>query len=241
MECALVARVEDVQKLERLIEADGTPLSELMEHAGCAVADEVRARISGPASAVALCGSGNNGGDGWVAARILAEAGWKATVVTPRSPEELSTEPARSAALEAVARTSACKNPIAVLVRPSGIDLEEALAGADVVIDAILGTGFSGAEVREPYASWIRAANAHRRSDGACQIIAADVPSGLSAATGLAATPCIEADCTVVMLMSKPGIEAHASRRFTGSRSYASLFDIAPYLDKIEVLNRIPL
>ena len=69
-----VLDVDEVAALERAVAEDGTPLAELMDRAGRAVADEVRAWVPDPAPVVVLSGSGNNGGDGWVAARVLAEA-----------------------------------------------------------------------------------------------------------------------------------------------------------------------
>lgn len=88
-----VLDVADVAKLEQAIAADGTSLAELMERAGNAVADEVQAQLSCPAPVVVLCGTGNNGGDGWVCARALAQAGWPVTLVAPRQPKPSQPSP----------------------------------------------------------------------------------------------------------------------------------------------------
>ncbi|MEI2998597.1 MAG: NAD(P)H-hydrate epimerase [Senegalimassilia faecalis] len=149
-----VLDVADVAKLEQAIAAGGTSLAELMERAGNAIADEVQAQLSRPAPVVVLCGSGNNGGDGWVCARALAQAGWPVTLVTPRAAEALTAEPAHSAALKALAAAQTNQLPLTLLVAPDAEQLEHTLNEARCIVDAILGTGFSGTEVREPYATW---------------------------------------------------------------------------------------
>ena len=160
-----VLDVDEVAALERAVAEDGTPLAELMDRAGRAVADEVRAWVPDPAPVVVLSGSGNNGGDGWVAARVLAEAGYPVTLVAPDLAERLHAEPARSTALETFARAAEDCLPLSVLIAPDADVLADAVDEAEAVVDALLGTGFSGGEVREPYAGWIRAAN-RRRFEG---------------------------------------------------------------------------
>lgn len=148
-------------------EALGVRTSELMERAGKAVADAVLAHTEG--DVLVVCGGGNNGGDGAVAARHLAEH--RSVTVGLAVPMN----DARSALLADNLR----KLPKSVRL------LECAEPGiapkASVLVDALLGTGLR-AEPREPYASWIRAINI---SDA--RIISVDVPSGLG--TGLAVKP----------------------------------------------------
>lgn len=229
-----VLDVADVAKLEQAIAASGTPLAELMERAGNAIADEVQAQLADPAPVVVLCGSGNNGGDGWVCALALAQAGWPVTLVTSRSPEALTAEPARSAALETLDAAQTQDLPLTVLVAPGATQLKLTLGKAHCIVDAILGTGFSGTEVREPYATWIGLANQQRENasssndaggNGTTCIIAADVPSGMSAQTGLAAQPCIHADATVTMIVYKPGLLKSESTRNTGALKLAPLIN----------------
>lgn len=231
-----VLDVADVAKLEQAIAADGTSLAELMERAGNAIADEVQAQLSCPAPVVVLCGSGNNGGDGWVCARALAQAGWPVTLVAPRAAEALTAEPAHSAALKALAAAQTNQLPLTVLVAPNAEQLKLELNEAHCIVDAILGTGFSGTEVREPYATWIGLANQRRESAssrkpaedaGAVCLVAADVPSGMSAQTGLAAQPCIHADATVTMIVYKPGLVKPEAARYTGTLKLAPLVDEA--------------
>lgn len=251
MECRPVLDVAQVTELEGRIAAAGTSLAELMERAGAAVADaalelarEAIAQRLAPCEAAAhdaclplpkadpplflvLCGSGNNGGDGWVAARILAQQGFRAVVFTARPPEEIKVQPAHNAAVEA-ARVLEEAEGCRVVVDPD-ILIFFVYSHADVVIDAILGTGFSGSAVRKPYDWWIHAVS-EIRSDY-MRIVAADVPSGLSAQTGAAADPCIKADLTVTMIVQKPGLIAPEAAPYCGEVQVAPLVSIDGLLE----------
>ena len=161
-----VLDVAAVGALERLIAEGGTPLSELMRRAGESVAETVRRHVPDPSPVVVLAGSGNNGGDGWVAARALAEEGYPVTLVAPDLAERLHAEPARSTAIEVFSQAGEQKLPLKVLIAPDADVLSDAIDGAAAVVDALLGTGFAGDEVREPYASWIAVANRRRFEGG---------------------------------------------------------------------------
>ena len=160
-----VLDVSEVVQLEHRLAEDGVPLADLMERAGIAVAEAVRLHVPDPAPVVVLAGSGNNGGDGWVAARALALKGYPVTLVTPDIAERIKAEPARSTALDAFADAAERDLPLRVLIAPDADILADVIDRAEAVVDAVLGTGFAGDEVRAPYAEWIRAAN-RRRFEG---------------------------------------------------------------------------
>lgn len=158
----LVLDVARVVALEQTIAANGLPLAELMYRAGTAVADEVKIWVPDPKPVVILTGSGNNGGDGWVAAYELARSGYRVTLIAPDIAERVKAEPARQTACDLFSAASAEMLPLHVLIAPDADILASALDEAAAVIDAVLGTGFSGDSIREPYASWIEAANRRR-------------------------------------------------------------------------------
>lgn len=166
----------------------GVPSLELMEAAGDALARET-ARIAGPGPIRVLCGKGNNGGDGLVVARLLAEMGYEAEALLLWPADELSADAAAN------------------LERLGGAGWRElgageaaaALAGSGAIIDAIFGTGFAG-EPRAPAAGAIAAAGA----EGA-PIVACDVPSGVDAASGEVSATCIDAALTVTFHAPKLG------------------------------------
>lgn len=222
-----VLDVEDVVALEQCIAQDGTSLLELMTRAGTALACAVEEHAVSDAAVVILAGSGNNGGDGWVAARVLAAAGRNVTLVSKSAPEELVTEPARTAALE-----SASTGSFELAIAPSDAELARLLDNADVIVDAILGTGFAHDQVREPYATWIRKANEARCNHGT-PLVAADCPSGLNAQTGTAVSECITADETITMIVPKTGIVKPQARPYVGTLLLALLISIEEYFDDL--------
>lgn len=222
-----VLDVADVVALEQRIARDGTSLLELMTRAGTVLARAVEAHTVPGAAVVILAGSGNNGGDGWVAARVLAAAGRNVTLVSKSAPEELVAEPARTAALE-----SASTDSFDLAIAPSDAELARLLDNADAIVDAILGTGFVHDQVREPYATWIRQANEAHRKHGV-RIIAADCPSGLNAQTGATASECIAADETVTMIVPKTGLLESQARPYVGTLLLAPLISIEEYFDDL--------
>lgn len=224
---APVLDVADVVVLEQRIARGGISLLELMTRAGTALAHAVEAHAAPGATIVILAGSGNNGGDGWVAARALAAADRNVTLVSKVVPEELTAEPARTTAFEAQDAGN-----FEVLVAPSDAELVRLLDNADVIVDAILGTGFAHDQVREPYATWIRLAN-EAHNDHGTPLVAADCPSGLSAQTGATASECIAANETVTMIVPKTGLLESQARPYVGTLLLAPLISIEEYFDDL--------
>lgn len=234
-----VLSVPDVVALEGAIAEAGTPLDALMRRAGRFLAYEAQKVLESVVGAgvtaggdgteaapvVVLCGNGNNGGDGWVAAEYLDRWGIPVRIVTAKVPEELTAEPAHTAALRA---RDALSVRSTVVVAPDDAALAAMLADAPLAIDAILGTGFAHDAVRAPFDGWIRAlAAAHDRGTA---VVAADVPSGLSAQTGSAAVDTVRADLTVTMIVPKPGLLNAAGAPFCGRVRVAPLAYIEPLL-----------
>lgn len=206
-----VLSTEEVIRLEDLIEKAGTSKAQLMEFAGEFAALEVEKFK--PKHVVILAGFGNNGGDGWVAADILQHKGISVDVVTPLEPDEIKSPIARH-----VARRTAGRD-VNVVVGPSRDELVELLSKADVVLDAILGTGFSGA-VRPPFSIWIPTLN-----ELDLNVVSVDVPSGLDAETGEVQGSCVRATTTATMLAPKIGLYSADGPEYAGKIVCGKLYD----------------
>jgi hydroxyethylthiazole kinase-like uncharacterized protein yjeF len=174
------------------IEERGIPGLELMERAGQGLADAVTAMApDGPVGVV--CGKGNNGGDGYVAARLLRDAGLQVRTLAVAPIDELRGD----------ARANA--------ERVEDIETFDAarLDGCAVAIDALLGTGFSGT----PHGAVAEAIGA--LNSAGLPVVAADVPSGVDAATGVVEGEAVRAAVTATFAAAKPGLwidpgKAHA-------------------------------
>ena len=205
-----VLNVEDIRNVEARLAEVGVSVSELMHRAGDAAAQEVL-RLGDVSRVVVLAGFGNNGGDGWVAAETLKAAGVDVRVVTPCEPDQLHGD------LAPMVARAAIESGVKCLVGPSRDELDQLIAGADAVLDAMLGTGFHDAPVA-PFSIWIDALNA-----SGARVVSVDVPSGLSAQTGHAPGAVVVADVTITMLALKPGLLADDGRDVCGSIVVAPL------------------
>ncbi|HET8566070.1 MAG TPA: NAD(P)H-hydrate dehydratase [Solirubrobacterales bacterium] len=194
---------EGMRALDRwAIEERGVPSLELMEAAGRAVAEAV-AELAPEGPVRAVCGKGNNGGDGFVAARLLREMGFEVEVLLLWPGEQLRGD-ARANFEQAGGE----------LIEG---DLPTRLAGSGVVVDAIFGTGFEGAP-REPAAAAIAAINR-------CQapVVACDIASGVDASTGEAAGEAVEAEVTVSFHAAKLGQRVAPGKWRTGELRIAPI------------------
>jgi len=196
--------------LDRIaIQEIGIPGVVLMENAGRGAAEFIYTTLSAVAGrrVVILCGPGNNGGDGFVIARHLHNAGLAVDVVLA-APEERSTGDA--AVNLSILRRMGLEFTRAF--QPSGLEAARAaLQRADVIVDALLGTGSTGPP-RGTMAALIELANAVPTA----RRVAIDIPTGLDADTGQVYEPCFRAAATVTMVAPKLGFDAPAARLVVG-------------------------
>jgi len=167
------------------IEEQGIASLELMERAGAGLAALI-AEVAPEGEISVVCGSGNNGGDGLVAARLLRDAGRSVSVWLTAAPERLSGDP----------RANLERLPGPAPAPFSGA----ALDSAAVIVDALLGTGFTG-QPHGPVGEAIAAIVA-----GGRPVVAADVPSGVDASTGEVSGPAVHARATATFHAAKPGL-----------------------------------
>lgn len=181
-----------MQAIDRNAAAIGIPLRVLMESSGHAIAREILEIVSPGATINLVCGTGNNGGDAFVAARFLEAYSVSITLIG--HPSDIRTDIAR-------------KNW--ELLETAGYDRQIvtdgqdcSLPSCDVIVDAVCGTGIRGA-LRDPAASVAREINAADAT-----VVSVDVPSGLDADTGEMPGVVVEADRVVTFHDTKPGLES---------------------------------
>jgi len=167
----------------------------LMEQAGAGLADLVAARC--PSGRIAIvCGKGNNGGDGYVAARLLRERGRQVSVLTVVPTEELSGD---------------AKTNFERLPGPAPTFGPSALEGVSAIVDAILGTGAAGA----PHGNAEAAIDAINKA-GVAEVIACDIASGVDASTGEVPGIAVRATATATFHAAKPGHWVAPGKRYSG-------------------------
>ncbi len=189
-----ILRAEEMADVDRhAIEQLGIPGAVLMEQAGRAVADICLELLPEPdhARVIVVCGRGNNGGDGFVVARRLAE-----TVADVRVVLLAETDQVRGDALLNLQIWQRLGHPIE---KWDG-DSANRFADADLIVDAMLGTGARG-NLREPYRQVCRHINAV-----SARVVAVDLPTGVDANTGACDPDAVQADATVTFGALKPGL-----------------------------------
>ena len=175
----------------------GIPGGVLMERAGVAMA-RIALECYSPGRTLVVCGGGNNGGDGFVIARELHRSGVEVMVLATK--DEYEGDPATN--LEVL------RNMDVRFISPEDLDAE--LGSAGLIIDALLGTGFSG-EVREKEAGIIEKMNSAR-----APVLAVDVPSGVDGTTGEVQGDAVIADLTVCAHAAKVGCVISPGREHAG-------------------------
>jgi len=204
------SEVRDVDR--RAIEEFGLPGIVLMENAGrnaAAVLHAAAGRSGSVAPVVVACGPGNNGGDGFVIARHLENLGHDVRLLVACDPAGYRGDAAINCR---VAERSGSAIHLLAAADPAAWRLR--LTGAAWIVDALLGTGTTGA-ARGPIAAAIEAIDAVR-ADGA-RVFAVDLPSGLDCDTGRPLGPCVEADVTATFVARKLGFDEPGADRYTGA------------------------
>ncbi|MGH8211803.1 MAG: NAD(P)H-hydrate dehydratase [Rhodanobacteraceae bacterium] len=192
---------EQVRALDRAATADDTAGFELMQRAAAAALVYLRRRWPDARSVCVVCGPGNNGGDGFLLAALMPEAGIRAEIIAVG-------ESTREDARQARARCEQLGIPVS-----NGPELPE----VDVYVDALFGSGLNRA-IEGGAAVLIRALNARAKA-----VLALDVPSGLSSDTGVAFDPCVRAQATLCFVGWKRGLFTAQGMDQAGERELATL------------------
>lgn len=196
-----VASAEQMRRIDlRAIVECGIPPLLLMEHAAFAVIDRMERRFGTLAAKriVVVCGTGNNGGDGFAIARLLVRRAAAVQILLPADPQRLQGEALSNYRMLAAYNLE---------VLSSGLDdisLARLLAPADIVVDALLGTGLRGAVTGE-FVRVIEQINLYGKKVGKT-VVAVDVPSGLSSDSGDVSGPAVKAHLTVTFSLPKYGL-----------------------------------
>ncbi len=185
----------------RAIEDFRIPGALLMEHAGAAAALVAREMLPFPDRVVVLTGAGNNAGDGFVLARLLANRAYDVEIVTAVPSEKYSGDAALNFRIV---------SNMSLPVVPWGPAVLPLLDSASLVVDALLGTGLTG-PLRAPLPDIIAAANL-----ATAPVLAIDVPSGLDSDTGEVRTDAVTADTTVTFALPKLGLFRGQGPRLAG-------------------------
>lgn len=200
----------EMAEADRLATADGTDSFSLMENAGRAVAD--RAALLPGRRVVIVAGPGNNGGDGFVAARLLAERGYAVRMMLVGDRSRLKGDAGRAAELWTGTIEAAAPG---------------ALADCDIIIDALLGAGLDR-DITGPARAIIEAINASH-----AVVIAVDLPSGINGTTGAVMGIAVEAAQTVTFFRRKTGHLLFPGRLYCGPVHVADIGIPASVLNEI--------
>jgi len=188
----------DVRELDRLaIEEHHIPGFTLMQRAGAAAYQAILERWPDTRRLLCFCGSGNNGGDGYVIAALAREHDRQAVVIAVGKPQNLQGD-AR------LAYDMAQRQGVMVQAFDPGLSPTELASPGTVIVDAMLGTGLTG-DVRGDYLAAITLVN-----DSGCPVAAVDIPSGLCSDTGRILGLAVKADLTVTFIGRKLGMIENA-------------------------------
>jgi ADP-dependent NAD(P)H-hydrate dehydratase / NAD(P)H-hydrate epimerase len=199
-----------VRELDRIaIEQHGIPAFELMQRAGAAALAALQQQWPAATRLLVCCGTGNNGGDGFVIAALAHKVGLETAIYLVGERSSI-----KAAALQALLMAEA--QQVAIHAADGFPPAASSLTDT-VVVDALLGTGLCG-EVRPPFRRLIDAIN---RSG--LPVVSADIPSGLCSDTGAVLGACVKADLTVTFIGRKAGLVLDAGPLHCGRVVFADL------------------
>ena len=201
---------------ETTINTYGVPGLLLMENAGRGVVEIIKQKYSTLESKKVLivCGKGNNGGDGFVIARLLSNLFAQIHVLLMASPSELKGD-AKTSFI--ILKKFVKKSSHQIKFHRYSKKLLSSLSKPDIIVDAMFGTGFAGF-VRKPFADvidWINIQGA--------QIVAVDIPSGVNGTTGIVENCAVRANITVTFGSIKSGLLCNQGRELVGSISVVDI------------------
>jgi len=186
----------------------------LMENAGRNAAAVIDRAYGPTGRAVIFCGTGNNGGDGCVIARHLHNAGWSVRVVLAGDVSRMTPDAsANYRIIEAMGL-----RPVTAIDAATQQAAASSITSDEIVVDALLGTGFSG-DVRSPMAELIHAINAAKKR----AVVAVDLPSGLDCDTGTPGRATICADLTITFVARKRGFDSPEAVLYLGRIEVADI------------------
>jgi len=207
-----VVNGEQMRRIEEnIVKIFGVTLSDLMEEAGKALAEEVFNIVGDRGNVLIVSGKGNNGGDGFVAARILSQKGFKVTVFSLADEGEIKRE-AKNAFLELKRFVTP-----EILTTDNLKEFKTALLDADVVVDAIFGIGFKG-KIEGFVEKIVREINSAN-----LKVVSADIPSGVEADSGQVHGVCVKAIKTVTFIAPKIGLFMYPGAEYVGELKVANL------------------
>lgn len=205
------AQMAEVDRL--MVEVYGIRLVQMMENAGRNLAEQARRMCGGSVigrRVTVMCGAGNNGGGGMVAARHLRNWGAQAQVIAvgfEARPRPVGLKEVPALQWQTLVRMGA----------PGAAERAAPFKTPDIVLDAVIGYGLRG-EPRGAAVEWIEWANAQD-----CPTLALDVPSGLNATTGRPASHCMRAAATLTLALPKTGLIAPSARAVVGDLYLADI------------------
>ncbi|RJP30955.1 MAG: NAD(P)H-hydrate epimerase [Phycisphaerales bacterium] len=207
---------DQVRLVDRLaVERFGLTGLVLMENAGRSAAEIIRRCFPRCSAARIVCGSGNNGGDGCVIARHLHNAGWQVEVLAAGRRDRFSHDAAVNLGIvEAIRLPRLCTAEVEAQIEW----VRRRTSDEAVLVDALLGTGFSG-QVRADAAALIDALNRAPRA----AVVAVDVPSGLDCQTGQPSNATVRADLTITFVANKSGLLEASAAPFVGRIEVADI------------------